>query len=111
MPTRQPAVISLLIDRIDSLETSLTKRIDVSDEQIGRRIDDLTTRVGAQNGRIGKCEERISAEDSDIKVLIARQRVNKRQWAMVSGASAAGGAILLAAARVILNHIHPGILP
>lgn len=96
MPVRQPAVVALLVDRIDHLETSLTGSMVQMQEHIGTRISDLTERVRVQNSRIAKCEESIHKEEVEVaKAMSNVQPVNRKQVALIGGGGIVSGAVIL----------------
>jgi hypothetical protein len=96
MPARQPAVVSLLVNRIDHLETSLSGSIVQMQEHLGTRITDLTERVKVQNSRIAKCEDAIHAEEVEVaRAMSNAQPINRKQVALIGGTGLVSGAVIL----------------
>jgi len=96
MPVRQPAVVTLLVDRIDHLEAGLTNSMVQMQEHIGLRISDLTERVKVQNSRIAKCEESIHREELKVAAAMSNvQPVNRKQVALIGGGGIVSGAVIL----------------
>ena len=105
MPTRQPAVVTLLISRIDSMENALTKRIDEVQNHLAERIDGLTERVKIQNSRIAKCEDAIHAEEVEVKTALASSRppADRKQIALIGGSGLLSGAALVELVKYLLS--------
>lgn len=96
MPTRQPAVLTLIINRIDHMETSVTNSIEQMQGHLSQRIDDLTERVKVQNSRIAKCEDKIGGQDR----IIAATQLESRPWDKKRVAFVGGGGLISGAALV-----------
>ena len=113
MPTTKPAasVTSLLSDKIDHLECSLSRRIDDMDKNLGQRISDLSSKVQTQNGRVGKLEGAHAEMEREIAMHVAGSRAaqraeasfSKRQMAALFGSGGVVGAVALELVKHILG--------
>ena len=108
--------VRLILDRLDTVSGDIRSEIHTRISDIGahlsHRIDELCSRVGTQNGRVGKCEQLIASIEARQEVLHGdgppgRDGGGSRWWKpskpLVQGGAGAGLAIaLIELAKVVV---------
>ena len=96
MPTTKPAasVTSLLSDKIDHLEFSLSKRMDDLGAHLGDRLTELTAKVNTQNGRVGKVETEITKLEMEVEADLDKGLYKRQMAALFDGGGVVGAVTL-----------------
>lgn len=94
-PPADPTVLSLINDKIDTLEGNLTREITTLGEGLGMRITELSGRVQIQNGRVGKLER----GQQQLEDAQQAQGLDKKQIAALLGSGGIVGALALELAK------------
>jgi hypothetical protein len=96
MPTRRAEVVTLLSEQITHLETSMSNQLRDVRLDLGERISELAARVGAQNGRVGKCETAIAAINAQHDIEPdPGERINKKHAVWIGSGGIISGAALI----------------
>src|SRR5574343_625852 len=91
-PVADPTVLSLINEKIDTLEANVINQIAGMGTHLGQRIDGLTERVGQQNGRIGKVELAHATCQAERRTEV--RLTSRRQIALLGGGGISGAALL-----------------
>ena len=105
MPTRSPDVLGLITGRIDHMESNLTDQLHDVKADLGKRIDELSSRVSVQNGRVGKLETCMAKMEAEVEADLNKP-MDKRKVALIGGSGLVGGAALLELLRIIGDSLH-----
>ena len=102
-PTADPTVLSLINDKIDTLQDNLTRTITDGNTHLGGRIDSLETTVLKQNGRIGRVEIAHTTCQTERRTEV---RLSNRQRAALFGGGGVSGAAILALLKWVVARAH-----
>lgn len=102
-PTADPTVLSLINEKIDTLETNISHEIGLLKEDLGGRISELSTTVKVQNGRIGRVETAHLECQAERRT---EKRMTPRGIALIGGGGMISGALLLEVLRYIGEALH-----
>jgi hypothetical protein len=102
-PIADPTVLSLINEKIDTLESNVIRTIRDGNEHLGGRIDALETTVKVQNGRIGRVE---TAHLQCQTERSTEKRLSPRGVALIGGGGMISGAVLLEVLRYVGEALH-----
>lgn len=102
-PTADPTVLSLINDKIDTLEGNISHEIGLLKEDLGGRITELSTTVKVQNGRIGRVE---TAHLQCQAERVTEKRMTPKGVALIGGGGMISGAVILELLKYIGEALH-----
>lgn len=95
MPAKSPTVPSLILDKIDHLETNLSGQIHDMNANLGGRITELAGKVSVQNGRVGKLESCVTTIQTERAMEANPSRLNRKQVGITLSVGGAVGAVVI----------------
>lgn len=102
-PSAEPTVLSLINEKIDTLENNITHSIDILKEDLGTRITELSTTVKVQNGRIGRVEQAHATCQAE---RATERRLSRKQIGLIGGGGLISGAALIQVLRWLGERLH-----